>query len=67
MSQRAGGQLVCKERELPCGLCCPSHDNGCTATEGAAGGELESPGESPARKEAVNILLESLSACDEAG
>lgn len=47
---------------MPCGLCCPSYDNGCTAKAGVS--DLESPEKSPARKEAVNIVPELLNASD---
>lgn len=47
--------VVCKERELPCGLCCPSYHNGCVAY-GDFSGDLESPEQSLAGKETLNIF-----------
>ena len=47
--------VVCKERELPCGLCCPSYRNGCVAY-GEVSSSLESPEKSLAGKETVNIF-----------
>lgn len=47
--------MVCKEKELPCGLCCPSYHNGCVAC-GEVSGDLESPAKSLAGKEAVDVF-----------
>lgn len=47
--------VLCKERKLPCGLCCPSYHNGCVAY-GEVSRDLESSEKSLAEKKTVNIL-----------
>lgn len=51
LSESSWTAVVCKERELHCGLCCPSYHNGCVAY-----GEVNSHFESLAVKDTVNIF-----------
>lgn len=50
ISQRADGQLMCKEKELPCGLCCPPYNNRCTAKAGACWWWWGEPWEIPCKE-----------------